>query len=253
MEDNQKILKLAEELKKANRVVALTGAGISTTAGIPDFRGDKGIYTTRKVEPEKVLDIDYFLTNPDYFYRFNAEMLPIMESAQPTKGHKLLAELEKAGLLYGVITQNIDGLHQKAGTKNIIEIHGSMWRFYCSHCGKFFRYEELRDTMMQGKVPKCDSCGGVIRPDIVFFGEAVKDVEKAIEWARASDLMLVLGSTLVVYPAAYLPNYTLATGGKIVIVNQGITPFDSQAYLLFNEDIEVFSENLAKALNLSLE
>ncbi len=237
----EKIKQLIRVIKSHHNIIALTGAGISTKAGIPDFRGNKGIYKTRSVDADKIFDIAYFHAHPEYFYHFTAELLPALHNAKPTMGHKLLAKLEGMNYLKGIITQNIDGLHQKAGNKNIIEIHGSMWRFYCISCGKKYNYDEIEDIIVKGEVPRC-SCRGLIRPDVVFFGEAVKNMEKATCWASEAELMIVLGSTLIVYPVAQLPLLTIENKGKLVIVNKDPTPMDRYALFVFRTDIEEFAQ-----------
>lgn len=237
----EKVNQLIQVIKSHHNIIALTGAGISTKAGIPDFRGDKGIYKTKGVSADKIFDITYFQTHPEYFYHFTMELLPALHDAQPTTGHKLLAKLEKMKYLKGIITQNIDGLHQKAGSKNVIEIHGSMWKFYCTSCGKRYNYDEIKEIIMKGEVPRCE-CGGLIKPDVVFFGEAVKDMEKASCWASEAELMIVLGSTLIVYPVAQLPLYTIENKGKLIIVNKDPTPMDRYALFVFRTDIEEFAQ-----------
>jgi NAD-dependent deacetylase len=205
----EKVNQLIQVIKSHHNIIALTGAGISTKAGIPDFRGDKGIYKTKGVSADKIFDITYFQTHPEYFYHFTMELLPALHDAQPTTGHKLLAKLEKMKYLKGIITQNIDGLHQKAGSKNVIEIHGSMWKFYCTSCGKRYSYDEIKEIIMKGEVPRCE-CGGLIKPDVVFFGEAVK--------------------------------YTIENKGKLIIVNKDPTPMDRYALFVFRTDIEEFAQ-----------
>jgi len=241
---------LIQVIKSHHNIIALTGAGISTRAGIPDFRGDKGIYKMKGVSADKIFDITYFRTHPEYFYHFTMGLIPKLYDARPTTGHRLLAELEKMKYLKGIITQNVDGLHQKAGSKNVIEIHGSMWKFYCISCGKKYSYDEIKEVVLKGKVPRCE-CGGLIKPDVVFFGEAVKEMEKAIRWAGEAELMIVLGSTLVVYPAAQLPLYTIENKGKLIIVNKDPTPMDKYAILVFHTDIEEFARAVLNEITRS--
>jgi NAD-dependent protein deacetylases, SIR2 family len=200
-------------LSSSSSIVALTGAGISTSAGIPDFRGPSGIYAARQYDPEKVFEISHFLFDQKPFYDFAKEFLNGLKKVEPTFAHCWLSKLEETGRLKGIITQNIDGLHQRAGSKNVLELHGSFQKSCCMKCGRTFSLEEFEKIM-----PKRCSCGGIIKPDIVFFGEPVKHFYEATELARNSDLFLVIGSSLTVYPAAYFP--TIAEG-PIVIVNKG--------------------------------
>lgn len=211
---------LAKAIADARRIVALTGAGISTSAGIPDFRGPNGIYRTLKVrDPEGIFDIRRFMADPSEFYRFHRGLLEIMEKAEPTKAHRFLAELEKArkDKTVTIITQNVDGLHQRAGSENVIEIHGGIAKNFCTICGRGFSLKELKDLMATQDVPRC-GCSGVIKPDIVFFGEAVKDLDVCFEEASRCDLMLVIGSSLNVTPAALIPSYAR---GTLAVVNLG--------------------------------
>jgi len=227
-------------IHKSNYIVALTGAGISTNAGIHDFRGEKGIYTTGKVKAEEIFDIDYFLHNPEPFYNWAKELLKITRSARPTFSHIALARLEKMGKLKAVITQNIDSLHQKAGTKNIIELHGSIERGYCVKCGKKYAGEKIFRLLERG-IPECE-CGGIIKPDIVFFGEPVQKLMEAQEYSRNADLFIVIGSSLMVQPASMLP---YLTRGKIVIINKGVVAFpEERINLRFDEDADKIFKNV---------
>ncbi len=212
------VQKLAEVIEESHYIVALTGAGISTAAGIPDFRGPKGIYVTRQYDPEKTFDIDWFDRDPHYFFEFAKDFLGTVEHIQPTVAHMFLTTLEREGKLRAIATQNIDGLHQKAGSRNVLEIHGSFQHGHCRKCGRTYRYEELKSKILSEAIPHCATCGGVIKPDIVFYGEAVQDLDQAESYARQADLFLVLGSSLSVYPAALLPQFS---HGPVVCVNQG--------------------------------
>ena len=216
MQDKKKEEKFLMLLERSNFVVALTGAGISTEAGIPDFRGPEGIYTTGRYDPEKTFDISYFLHDPGPFYKFARELVGLLEKARPTFAHFFLAELEKREKLKAIITQNIDGLHQKAGSKKVIELHGTIQKSFCIKCKREFSYEELGEKILKEEIPRC-SCGGVIKPDIVFFGEGVKSLDEAIGFVSKSDLLIVIGSSLAIYPAAQIPSFAM---GKIVIVNR---------------------------------
>jgi NAD-dependent deacetylase len=207
----------ADLIRGSRRMVTMTGAGISTTAGIPDFRGPKGLYVTRHYDPETVFDISSFLRDPVPFYDFTRDFLGVIDTIEPTFTHRFLAELEAAGKLLTVVTQNIDSLHQKAGSKEVISVHGDYWTSHCLECAREFDLASMEAAVREAEVPRC-SCGGIIKPDVVFYGEAVRDLDRAAAAVASSDLLLVLGSTLVVYPAAFLPDQA---GGDVVVVNQG--------------------------------
>ena len=207
----------ADLIRRSERVVALTGAGISTAAGIPDFRGPKGLYVTRQYDPDTVFDIIAFHRDPLPFFEFTRDLLGVIDSIEPTLTHRFLADLEVGGHLDAVVTQNIDALHQKAGSKKVISVHGDYWSSHCLDCATSFDLAFMKNEVREVDVPRC-SCGGVIKPDVVFFGEAVRDLDRAAVTIAASDLLLVLGSTLVVYPAAFLPE---RAGGEVVVVNRG--------------------------------
>jgi len=243
--------KCADMIKETKKICLLSGAGISTNAGIPDFRGPKGLYHTAGIEnPERIFDISYFYRDPSLFYRFHREFLKALERVKPTFAHQFFAKLEEKGKLIGIITQNIDSLHQRAGSKKVYEIHGGVWESYCTKCGKRYDYEEGVKKTFEEDIPHCDDCGGVIKPDIVFFGEPVKYLDKCIQLARESDLFFVVGSSLVVTPAALIPS---ECRGSIVVVNKGefstaYLPM-SRVSLIADEDIDIFF----KAVNEHLE
>jgi len=207
----------ADLIRRSERVVALTGAGISTAAGIPDFRGPQGLYVTRQYDPETVFDISSFRRNPEPFYEFTRDFLGVIDSLEPTVTHRFLAQLEADGRLTAVVTQNIDSLHQRAGSQRVISVHGDYWTSHCLDCGQEYDLEQMETMVREIEVPRCN-CDGVIKPDVVFYGEAVRDLEVAASVVGASDLLLVLGSSLVVYPAAFLPEQA---GGDVVVVNRG--------------------------------
>lgn len=198
-------------------MVTMTGAGVSTAAGIPDFRGPKGLYVTRRYDPDTVFEISAFLGDPAPFYEFTRDFLGVIDTTEPTFTHHFLADLEAVGKMTAVVTQNVDSLHQKAGSKNVISVHGDYWTSHCLDCAREFELPYMEEAVREAEVPRCP-CGGVIKPDIVFYGEAVRDLELAAAAVASSDLLLVLGSTLVVYPAAFLPEHA---GGDVVVVNQG--------------------------------
>ena len=207
----------ADLIRRSERVVAFTGAGVSTAAGIPDFRGPKGLYVTRQYDPDTVLEISAFRRDPEPFYEFTRDFLGVIDTVEPTATHRFLAQLEADGRLTALVTQNIDSLHQRAGSQRVISVHGDYWTSYCLDCGREYDFDTMSGMIREAGVPRC-SCDGVIKPDVVFFGEAVRDLEEAARVVGASDLLLVLGSTLVVYPAAFLPEQA---GGDVVVVNRG--------------------------------
>ncbi len=243
----EKAEKCAKLIKEANSIVVLSGAGISTNAGIPDFRGPNGIYTLGKYDPDKTFGLRFFLEDPVPFYNFARDFVSLLEKAQPTFTHKFFAELEKQGKVKGIITQNIDGLHQRAGSKNVLELHGSFERSYCLQCGKEYDFNTMKEKIFKEKVPHCDECGGLIKPDIVFFGEQVKDFERAEELVYTSDLFFVVGSSLAIYPAAMLADFARE---HIVVVARGEVNIDpSKVDVLVNdEDIDEFFKKVSKIL-----
>ena len=235
-------------IMKSNYIVALTGAGISTQAGIPDFRGPNGLYSRTDMPADKLFDIEYFKSNPSLFYNHFSELAEIFEKALPTKGHKFLKKLEVLGKLKTVITQNIDSLHKKAGNSNVIELHGNFEKYHCMECNDEILpedplFNEIVKEMKNRRVPKCAKCGGIMKPDVVFFGEYVRDLEKALTEIQKADLMVTMGTSLTVYPASTLPSY-LPDSSKLVIVNEMDTPFDSKAKVVLHEDIEKVVDKL---------
>ena len=230
---------LQQLIDQSRRIVFFGGAGVSTESGIPDFRSVDGLYHQKyDYPPETMLSHDFFVRHPEEFFRFYRDkMLPLQ--AKPNPAHQKLAELEQAGKLIAVITQNIDGLHQKAGSQKVYELHGSVHRNYCTLCGKFYDAEFIRST--QG-IPRCD-CGGIIKPDVVLYGESLDSrvMEGAARAIDQADLLIVGGTSLVVYPAAgFVANYR---GEKLVLINRDPTPYDSRADYLFRDSIgELFSQ-----------
>jgi NAD-dependent deacetylase len=237
MMDSQK---LAELIQQSHYIVALTGAGASTSAGIPDFRGPKGIYVTRQYDPERTFDIEWFDSNPGYFFEFARYFLSTIDGIQPTRTHAFLADLERQGPLKALITQNIDGLHQKAGSSNVLEVHGSFQHGHCKHCGRGYAYEELKQKILTESIPHCETCGGVVKPDIVFYGEAVHGMDEAQSEARRADLFLVIGTSLTVYPAAMLPQLC---AGPVVCIGRGpMGAFDAGMEQIDRDIDAVFTE-----------
>lgn len=236
---NEQIEKLREIVRNSNNIVFFGGAGVSTESGIPDFRSVDGLYNQQwQYPPETILSHSFFVRDPEEYYRFHRAKL-VVENVKPNRAHLRLAELEREGKLRAVITQNIDGLHQAAGSKRVLELHGSILRAYCSKCRKPYP----ADVINHGKgVPRCD-CGGVIRPDIVLYEESLDQdiLSQAVSYIRAADVLIVGGTSLNVYPAAGLINYY--RGNKLVLVNLSETPYDSYADLVIHDRIgEVFDQ-----------
>ena len=226
-------------IEASDNIVFFGGAGVSTESGIPDFRSVDGLYHQQfEYPPETILSHTFFYQHPEYFYRFyRQKMLPL--EAQPNAAHKKLAELEAAGKLRAVITQNIDGLHQKAGSRNVLELHGSIWRNYCTRCGKFYPPEFIRDC---AGVPRCD-CGGVVKPDVVLYEEGLSEdvLHRAVHAISRADVLIVGGTSLTVYPAAGLIRYY--RGSKLVLINRDETPYDTAADLVLRDPIgQVFAQ-----------
>lgn len=240
----EQIQQLQQWVDESGYIVFFGGAGVSTESGIPDFRSTDGLYHMKyHYPPETIISHSFFEKAPEEFYRFYRDKM-LWPDAQPNDAHYKLAELEQAGKLKAVVTQNIDGLHQLAGSQNVIELHGSENRYYCLSCGR--QYDMSCVTGTTG-VPRC-SCGGMIRPDVVLYGEMLNedDLRRAIGLSMDCDLMVVAGTSLVVYPVAGLVNY-LGRGAKLVILNRDETPYDGRADLLFREDL---AQVLAQAAEL---
>ena len=243
---------LFAKITNAKHCTAFTGAGVSTLSGIRDFRGKNGLYNDR--DAEKIFDIDYFEKDPSFYYKAASSLIYNIDEKNPSIVHRVLAELEKRGFLKALITQNIDLLHQKAGSSRVIEVHGSPKIHYCLRCAKIrMPFEEAAAIVRAGELPKCPKCGRVLKPAITFFGESLPmdALREATSEAQESDLMLVLGTTLTVNPAAAMPRYTLSNGGKIVIVNDMPTYLDNQALFRFHDLGEVFEGLMAKISSLN--
>ncbi len=220
----------AGHLRGAKRLVAFTGAGISADSGIPTYRGAGGLWS--KYDPDKYASIDYFRRDPSYYWRFFRDVrYPVLEGAHPNDAHAALARLESTGRLGTVITQNIDGLHQEAGSERVLELHGNTRRFLCQQCAAVFGLEIVWKRLSEELPPTCPDCGGGLRPDVVLFGEMLPEtvLRQAMEAARSADVILVVGSSLTVQPAAGLPVLTMEHGGRLIIVNVGPTPLDRVA------------------------
>ena len=225
----------AELLATARSGLALTGAGVSAESGIPTFRGEGGLWS--QYDPVKVASIDSFLEDPAAYWKVARERGPAVMSARPNPGHHALAALERAGHLVAVVTQNTDGLHQDAGSRRVIELHGSGRTVQCLDCGAREPRAEVQARLAAEMPPRCRMCGGIfLKPTVVLFGEAmpVAAVEEAFALARAADVMLVVGSSLVVYPAAQVPHAALDAGAALIVVNAEPTPLDRLAKVVIN-------------------
>lgn len=230
---------LQQWVKESNRIVFFGGAGVSTESGIPDFRSVDGLYHQKfEYPPETIISHSFYVKNPEYFFRFYREkMLPL--GFEPNITHEKLAQWEQAGKLQAVVTQNIDGLHQKAGSRKVYELHGSVLRNYCTRCGKFFSAEFVKNGV---GVPHCD-CGGIVKPDVVLYEEGLDQevIAKSVHAIRNADMLIVGGTSLTVYPAAGLIQYY--RGDRLVLINRDATPYDDQADLVLHESLgEVFSQ-----------
>lgn len=237
MEDSVK--KLKEIVDNSDNIVFFGGAGVSTESNIPDFRSTDGLYNqTYKYPPETILSHSFYVRNTEEFYRFYKDKMLYLD-AKPNKAHLKLAEWEKNGKLKAVITQNIDGLHQAAGSKKVYELHGSVLRNYCTKCGKFFSAQYILES---DGVPKCE-CGGIIKPDVVLYEEGLDNevMRNAISAIANADVLIIGGTSLAVYPAAGLIDYY--RGNKLVLVNKSTTPMDGRANLLVSGSIgEIFDQ-----------
>ncbi len=244
--------KLAELIREADSVVALTGAGISVPSGIPDFRSP-GTGLWEKVDPMAVAHIDVFREDPERFWSFYGQRFQTLEDKVPNRAHDVLAELEQAGLLDAVITQNIDRLHARAGSRKLIEVHGTIAHSSCLSCRTRYPLADVqgRQAADVRGVPRCD-CGEALKPDVVLFGEylPMDTISRAHELAGGADLMICVGSSLEVFPVADLPFQTLAAGGQIAIITKSPTPLDSRAAVRMNGDVVEELEAVAAAVGL---
>ena len=272
MDDKKELLsKFNEMVKESNSIVFFGGAGVSTESGIPDFRSVDGLYNQKyDYPPETILSRTFFIKRPSEFYRFYRDKI-LLDGIEPNITHKKLAELEKAGKLKAVVTQNIDGLHQKAGSKEVYEVHGTVAKNHCTKCNKFFTGDEVMklidaslkpagndatgsaggDAASSGNrsadssryLPLCPECGGLIKPDVVLYEEGLDDYtwNKSVDYIQSADMLIVGGTSLVVYPAAGLVNYY--RGNKLVLINKSTTPFDDEADLVLHMGLgEVFGQ-----------
>ena len=228
---------LTEWIEESNYIVFFGGAGVSTESGIPDFRSVDGLYNQQyKYPPETMLSHSFFMREPEEFFRFYRNKV-LAPDAEPNNAHKALASLEKKGKLKAVITQNIDGLHQKAGSEEVLELHGSVLRNYCMHCGKSYSAEEVMGKVDAEGVPYCDDCKKIIKPDVVLYEEGLDQsiLSRSVEHIRKADMLIIGGTSLVVYPAAGLIDYY--HGKKLVLINRDATSRDSAANLVIHDSI----------------
>ena len=238
-ESGEKIQKLKEIVEKSDNIVFFGGAGVSTESGIPDFRSVDGLYNQKyKYPPEVMVSHSFYVSHPEEFYEFYRNKMLALD-AKPNAAHIKLAELEKQGKLKAVVTQNIDGLHQKAGSKEVLELHGSVHRNYCERCGKFYPVEYVAEA---DGVPKCE-CGGTVKPDVVLYEEGLDSLtmQKTVDYIRKADVLIIGGTSLAVYPAAGFIDYF--RGSNLVVINMDKTQRDVNADLVINEHIgEVFEQ-----------
>jgi NAD-dependent deacetylase len=241
--------KLAEMIQESERTVALTGAGVSVPSGIPDFRTpETGLWA--KVDPMEVAHIDVFRRDPERFWSYYRPRFHSLGDKRPNRAHEALAELERRGLLEGVITQNIDRLHRAAGSENVVEVHGSIETSTCTGCSASYGIAEVDELFDSRGVAVCEACSEPVKPDVVLFGELLPEqaMFRAQQLAEGADLMLCVGSSLAVYPAAGLPRLTLERGGRLAIVTKGPTPYDGAAELKLEGEVDAELEALIAAL-----
>ena len=234
MNNDEKIQKLIEYIRNSNNIVFFGGAGVSTESGIPDFRSIDGLYNIKyDYPPEEILSHTFFMNKTDEFYSFYKDKLNSLKY-EPNITHKVLAKMEESRKLHSIITQNIDGLHQKAGSKNVLELHGSVLRNYCMKCNKFYDAKYVFNS--QDLVPKCN-CGGIIKPDVVLYEEPLDDniMTQARKDISQADMLIIAGTSLAVYPAAGLIDFF--RGNYLVLINKSSTPLDYKADLVINDSL----------------
>lgn len=236
MGEQDNILKLKAMIEASDNIVFFGGAGVSTESGIPDFRSETGIYNTVHkygCSPEQILSHSFFMRKPEIFYDFYKSTM-IYTDAQPNEAHKALARLEAMGKLKAVVTQNIDGLHQQAGSRAVYELHGTIMQNYCMKCGKPYGLDYV---IQSDGVPRCEKCGGMVKPDVVLYEEGLDDttIRKSVKAIAEADVLIIGGTSLNVYPAAGFINYY--QGNKLVLINKSETPYDVKADLLIHDSI----------------
>lgn len=236
---DEKILKLKKIIEESDNIVFFGGAGVSTESGIPDFRSENGIYNTVHqygCSPETILSHTFFMRKPETFYDFYNTTI-VCTDAEPNAAHKALAKLERLGKLKAVVTQNIDGLHQKAGSRAVYELHGTIMKNNCMKCGKFYDLAYVVKGIKENKVPRCEKCGGIVKPEVVLYEEGLDDwtIRKSVDAIRDADVLIIGGTSLNVYPAAGFINYY--RGNKLILINKSTTPYDSHADLLIHDSI----------------
>jgi NAD-dependent deacetylase len=243
------ITALAALVRSRQPCVVLTGAGISTESGIPDFRSPTGIWA--EYDPMEYATIGAFRRDPVRVWEFYALRFRVLISAEPNAGHMALAELERRGLVAAVVTQNIDGLHARAGSRDVVEVHGSIRTASCLDCGEQVPLENVVRALRDGPAPPCPACGAILKPDVVMFGELLPAdaIERAVQLAQQAGVLLVVGSSLEVFPVAGLPDETVSAGGEVAIVNRGPTPFDRLASIRIDGGAGETLSALAEALS----
>lgn len=243
---------LAQAIVNARKAVVLTGAGVSVPSGIPDFRTpETGMWAN--VDPMEVAHIDTFRNDPERFWSFYGERFASLGDKLPNGAHEAIAELERRGLIEAVITQNIDRLHHMAGTEDLIEVHGSIEFSECFSCGKSFELEWVRDQAADQGIPRCDECDPPppLKPNVVLFGEMLPEdaLHRSAQLASEVDVMIAIGSSLVVHPVAGLPSITLRSGGQVALITNGPTPFDNDAFVKLDGDVEAEMQSLISAID----
>ncbi len=233
-ESDMSVERLAALIRSHQPCVVLTGAGVSTESGIPDFRSASGLWA--RYDPMEYATIDAFARDPVKVWDFYGRRLELLSSARPNAAHEALAGLERDGLIQAIVTQNVDRLHELAGSRDVVEVHGSIRTASCLTCGETAAFDEVRRQLENAPAPRCSLCGDVLKPDVVMFGELLPAaaVERAVELAEGARLLLVVGSSLAVFPVAALPDTTLRAGGAIAIVNAEPTSFDDRAAVVIH-------------------
>ncbi|MBN1178950.1 MAG: NAD-dependent deacylase [Anaerolineae bacterium] len=253
MKREERIERAASLICRARHAIALTGAGISTHSGVPDFRST-GSGLWEAYNPMEVASIHAFRRHPDVFYRWVQPMVRVMWEAQPNPAHVGLAQLEQMGLLAAVLTQNIDNLHQRAGSRVVFELHGHLREVTCLDCFRVWAGEAALQTALRGDVPRCAACGGVVKPNVILFGEQLPSqvLSAAMEHARQADLVIVAGSSLTVMPVAKIPALVHSRGGHVIVINNQPTYADAFAAAVFRENLEEVIPELVQACRVSV-